>query len=231
MTVAVVSCKLSAQCSMRLWETLHLKTPASRWSGSQVLHIGGAPSALHCDMACGQVWGCNAVAHRLDAPSTSASGARRRSRDRTRRCVKSWFLSLRALLHPTARRPQAQHLRRACRSVRPRHPPPAQPGGPAVASTGGDPVRRVRSLALSSRWNITKHCAEDSCLQLQRLAVPTWVCMLSTAVSLPILHSSMDPSLPLCLAGGHGIAASARTGVRLRSSSGTRATQGRRRCR
>ena len=33
----------------------------------------------HCKMACGQVWGCNAVAHRLDAPSTSASGATRRN--------------------------------------------------------------------------------------------------------------------------------------------------------
>jgi len=65
---------LCAKCAAR--ETLECKTPASlSW-----LHEPNASSKRVTpfptrSMACGQLWGCNAAAHRVDAPSTASSGA------------------------------------------------------------------------------------------------------------------------------------------------------------
>jgi hypothetical protein len=162
---------------------------------------------LHCRMACGQVWGCNAVAHRLDAPSTSASGATRRSRDRRQTGVPgSALLQLccsRLLADPKALSICAVLVAAFARGTPLLRSPIALPSRARVTTLS---VECAASLS-SPGCDIMKRCAAgfclQPCLQLQRMTLAHRVgCMPSAASLLPMQSSSPTPHGSCTLAQG-----------------------------
>jgi len=151
-------------------ETLECKTPASlSWLHEPSVSSKRVTPFPIRSMACGQLWGCNAAAHRMDAPSTASSGAGCEfAGTPAAPCV-------RPDPRPPASAPLPSLTRTSLvRSVRARQSRAAEPGGRSSTITRGHPLGRVRIYL-------------PECACLRRLA---WSHSLLDGCCAPCIHAS-----------------------------------------